>query len=350
MKRKMKIFLEILIFLLVFSTIFLYINTLFARQWQKESNATAKMDEVLELPKKTLDVLFLGSSTVMAGVSPARLFDKTEITSYNLGNSRHNMFSRYHKFKQVLENHDPKLIIMDLTIVFSKSNPYSEDYMPYYQSGFNTMKNISSKKEYIKDLKNEYCSINELEYWFPIIKHHVNWDKFNHDNLEYNPKNGELGGILSKVIKPIEYTSNANKIEINKIEKKYLEKILTLAKEKDVEVLCITAPLGNFNKNRSDYLVKLSKEFGFKFIDFSKRDIINEIGLDHKSDFYNEGHLNVFGNRKFTDYLGNYLLDNYNDELKLNQSGEDKSKKDLWYKAIEKYNIYYNKLEEKRNK
>lgn len=236
MKRKMKIFLEILIFLLVFSTIFLYINTLFARQWQKESNATAKMDEVLELPKKTLDVLFLGSSTVMVGVSPARLFDKTEITSYNLGNSRHNMFSRYHKFKQVLENHVPKLIIMDLTIVFTKSNPYSEDYMPYYQSGFNTMKNISSKKEYIKDLKNEYGSINELEYWFPIIKHHVNWDKFNHDKLEYNPKNGELGGILSKVIKPIEYTSNANKIEINKIEKKYLEKILTLAKEKDVEV------------------------------------------------------------------------------------------------------------------
>ena len=77
---------------------------------------------------------------------------------------------------------------------------------------------------------------------------------------------------------------------------------------------------------------------------------MEEIGLDYTKDFYNEGHLNLWGNRKYSDYLSNFILNNY-PNLKKRQLGDEGFKKidSIWGQAVERYEDLYEKETTKLN-
>lgn len=345
-KRIIKIF----IFLLILLTLFLYTNKMFETQWHNVNNGFQKTEEYLGLPDDTADVLFLGSSGLYAGISPARLWDNTSITSYNLSVSTHNFFSRYFELKQILEERDISLLITDLSYIFNPTNPYSEKTEINYKYGFSSMKKLGNKNEYINTLETEYPDINIFEYWMPLSKHHVNWDKFQEDKFLLDNDNIILGSLHSVYIDPISYKINNSILEINEIELKYFNKLLDLAKEKNVEVLGIIPPRSITEVNKNDFLKELSNQKNIKFLDFTTENLKDEVQVNPQTDFYDVGHVNILGNRKLTDFLGEYILENYHNVRVWKESDEDYEKTKIWRDASFDYERQYKKMEDKSKK
>ena len=113
-------------------------------------------------------------------------------------------------------------------------------------------------------------------------------------------------------------------------------------KEQGIEnVLFIRAPhRQKLASATSAELEKVITEAGFDFIDCDK--ISDQIGIVDKDDYYNEDHMNVFGNEKFTRYLSNYLVENYN--IKPDHSDEvDKQ----WEKCVDYTNDAFDILKKR---
>ena len=92
--------------------------------------------------------------------------------------------------------------------------------------------------------------------------------------------------------------------------KKYLDGIVKLCKDNNVELIFTELPSAtSWNLSKSEVISKYAKENNIKFIDLNKEEIE---GFDWKTDTCDGGdHLNVFGAEKVTRYLGKYLTSNY---------------------------------------
>ena len=66
---------------------------------------------------------------------------------------------------------------------------------------------------------------------------------------------------------------------------------------------------------------------GYKFVDFGSAK--EEAGIVKIQDYYNDEHFNAKGARKFTKYLGNYIVSNY--DVRTKHSDEIQSS---WDKAV----------------
>ena len=61
---------------------------------------------------------------------------------------------------------------------------------------------------------------------------------------------------------------------------------------------------------RVDDISQIVTQYGFPFWDLQKE--TEQIGLDVQTDFYNAHHLNVYGQQKLTNYLGNWIINEHN--------------------------------------
>ena len=88
-----------------------------------------------------------------------------------------------------------------------------------------------------------------------------------------------------------------------------LDGIVQTCQDNDIELIFYTAPYaGEFNYSKA--MEQYASEQGCIYIDFFK--ILEEVGIDGKKDFQDEGHLNTNGANKLADYLGNYIVSNSN--------------------------------------
>ena len=81
---------------------------------------------------------------------------------------------------------------------------------------------------------------------------------------------------------------------------------------------------------------EMAREYGQDVLNFNDERLYNELGMEFDSDYYNSMHLNSKGARKVTEYLGNYIAENYDFKDKRGQE-EYKS----WDEAYELYEQYY---------
>ena len=85
---------------------------------------------------------------------------------------------------------------------------------------------------------------------------------------------------------------------------------------------------------------EIIKEYGFDYLDFENN--CKDVGLDYKEDFYNDDHMNIYGQQKFTKYLGKILVDKYGVE-KSKLSEENKARWDASAEYIQLYYEYFEK-------
>ena len=76
-------------------------------------------------------------------------------------------------------------------------------------------------------------------------------------------------------------------------------------------------------------------EYGYDFLNFEKD--FDDTGLDTAVDFYNPDHMNVYGQKKFTEHLGGILRDKYG----ISESELTASQKSEWDKSVEYYEAYF---------
>lgn len=266
-------------------------------------------------PKKQMDVLFVGSSHAFQSFSPMHLWNETGIASYNLGTPQQTIPCTYYVLKEGIRLQAPKVVVLETYGV-----RYDEDYKTTSRL-HEAVDNIpfnGTKIEILTDFLPHTLDFHErLEYAFPIIKYHSRWDKLSPKDLK--TKNEWLRGfqIRAEIRKQEEPEWITETAEINARTIEYLDKIIKLCEENNIELIFVQAPMAPKKSSKSyeeayrklNSMPGYAEEMGIPYLNFD--DLKEEIHLDYALDFKDQGHVNLWGAEKATEYIGTWLKEHY---------------------------------------
>lgn len=303
---------KIVFFISIFIFIFININkTLILKNMQgiNQFNIFYKQE------KRSVDVLFFGSSRVFWDINPGILYKNYGISSYNLSTSVTPFWHIYFTMKEALKTQIPKLVVIEA---------YTTVFEYEYQRKLHILNFISGLK--ISKLKLDAIKVSvpkkERDRYFNLLyQYHDRYsiltknDFINNSSLQYFKGFSYKYGIERK----IEYDTNlvTNNLDLYSKTEEYYRKTIELVKKYDIPILIIISPYIPIASNVAIYKHKqlfntakiIADEYNLPFIDFNL--CYDNYNLDFSNDFSDWSHLNYKGAIKFTKYLGKYLKENY---------------------------------------
>ena len=309
----------------------------------------------LEFYKKSenrnTDVLFLGGSSMSANIELAELWKEYGISGYCLGGGGSTMYDNYYRLVEAQKLHSAKLIIVEVRPVTYSSEYQGEEAKMENVTGLslsanklkyiNTAVEPESRLDYILDFPlyhSRYLSLSKWDFLHSSIlgtNDKGTWTIF-YGN-QYSPELIPISGIT-------EYRA------INEKQEYYLRKIIEYCNKNALPLLLIKTPDANREANQPFYntVGLIAEEYNVSFLDFNQYD--EAVGLLPKDFYYDANHLNVAGARKCTDYLGNYLKENY--DLADHRGDADyqswdlftNNREDLYLRAITDNEDYFSEL------
>ena len=95
-------------------------------------------------------------------------------------------------------------------------------------------------------------------------------------------------------------------------------------------------PTKNWSYGRYLTIKQLMDSKGVEYLDFNLENMLENINVNWDTDFYNEGHVNLIGAEKITDYIGQYIIDNYSNINWHKIEGNEKQKMEEDFLRYEK--------------
>ena len=303
--------------------------------------------------KDSLDVVFMGASEVYSDFSPGHAYSSNNITSYLFSTQSNSILNYKAQLKNILSRQNPDLIVIELNGAL-----YDNDGETTKEANLrNYADNVpldTIKAEWIA----QYGGENTLEYIFPLIKYHSTWKDIPDDMLYQKTVADDrlrgysyLKGILNeaRIFQSTQRSMNSmlqksacSKKPLGTLEEQALRELLEFCRDEQLDNVVFTrfphiVVMRTFSRfERSNTVADIVNEYGYDYLNFELN--YEQTGLDETTDFYNLDHLNVYGQKKFTDYLTRYLIDNYGLKAR-EQSDAQKAK---WQECADYYTAYYN--------
>jgi len=142
------------------------------------------------LPKESIDILFLGSSNVFLNVSPPNLYDKYGFTSYNLATPMQMLEQSYYQLREALKTQCPKVVLLDC-LVFEAYDINGESYT---HMAYDAYPIKLDKVKHLKEVLNEAYDFNA--FLVPFWLYHSRYDELDISDLsgvKYNETEDYLG-------------------------------------------------------------------------------------------------------------------------------------------------------------
>ena len=301
----------------------------------------------------TLDVVYLGASEVYSDIAPGYAYTHSGVTGYLFATQANSILNYKSQLKNILSRQNPDLIVIELN-----GAVYGDEEEATKEANLrNYADNVPLdfvKAEWIMQNGGE----NSLEYLIPFIKYHGIWGEDDPEREKYlktiaqDRKRGYnyLKGILNEtaVFQSTQRSMNdslpksANsKKPLTEVEETALRDLLQYCKDQNLKNvvfarfphIVVRRTFSRFE--RSNTVGDIVAEYGFDYLNF-ERDIALT-GLDETKDFYNLDHLNVYGQKKFTAFLTDYLIQRYGVSP---QSLSEKDKEE-WDACAAYYEAYY---------
>jgi len=309
-----------LVFLLLICVVVLVLTDVLKKKygknnWFVQQSTKGYYDE----QPQSIDVLCLGSSGLLSGVSPLEMYHQYGFTAYNRASKGQKPFLSLALLRETLEKHDLKAVVIDVlsltSIVGDQAQEHAEaqfreavDYMPWSKYRIQAIQEAQ---------KNGY-DVSLLDFAFPLSAYHDRWEEIAEDDFTYRTwpayrLKGQYADMATK-----SYTFEAGYMQDPEesdetfffIEEylPYWEQICAVCREKGIDLVLVKMP----SRNWSAYCHQLTEDFaaesGVAFIDFCMSDVQLQMEFDPTTDFRDSGqHANVTGSRKISDYLGAYL-------------------------------------------
>lgn len=271
------------------------------------------------------DVFFMGSSRMINAVFPMQLWKDYGITSYNLGAHANLLPATYWELENALCAKTPKLVVVD---TYGLENDFKYETPEYLHSWMDAFPLNKTKIAAVRDLTDDSFkdqaiaagALSEsykgmpIEYLWSFIKYHTRWDEINDEDF-ITPISSEKGAearIRVESFKEIKRDKNSMS-DRTYIGEDYLKKIIECCQKRGIDVLLTYLP----SESDEDHYSQINKtaiiasEYGVNFVSLFDDDLI-----DRTTDYYDSKHLNPLGAYKATDYLGNFISNNYSIEDK----------------------------------
>lgn len=288
--------------------------------------------------EENFDVLFLGSSHTMVGVFPMDLWNDYGIISYNLGMGAESIATSYYKLLLSLEYTKPKLVVIDAFFA-NKYEKIEYSLKEHIHNSLDVYPLSYTKYIAIKDLFSEHNIKDSLvEYLFDFSIYHSRWKELNKNDFMINYSSGIIKGAAQKI--DIFDRKSVNRFDLIKtyngketVSMEYLRKIIEYCQQNKIEILVTNIPYKATDSqiSISKYVSIICDEYNVNHINFLGIDIV-----DYKTDYADsDSHLNPSGARKVTNYLGKYIMENY--DIRDQRNNDSYS---FWYKDYNEYIDY----------
>lgn len=285
-------------------------------------------EELYSYDKNTIDILHLGSShSYRTFITPLES-QMLEVDVYGMSMPGVKIEQIEYTLEECLKYQSPKIVVLEM---FTISDYSLDDFNTLYvHRTFDTMRFSETK---VDGINYNVTDDTKLEYYFPMTTYHLKW------------KDENIGKYISRVIKGEEVDKtylgyyaatgvhyqipgdryyveeNVEQPDCVLDEERYksLDRIVELCNENDVQLIFAVAPYKNQLKLGSqelsilvDSLKEYTQQHGIDVINYNY--LLDEINYDN-TDLNDNGHLNMDGGFKVTEYLIEYLDDNYSELL-----------------------------------
>ena len=328
MKQMKKIISVVATLMVLVLGILLCINA--TRRQASEVKYKPFMDE-----PKEIDVLFFGSSHLINGINPMKLWEEQGITSYNMGGHGSPIASSYWMYKNAIEYHKPKVVVLDMYFLESQSKGWDVNL-------FHTQMDIfplsDTKIAGIKDIYPEEGKTFELI--FPFSIYHNRWKELNidsylhaFDKIEASKTKGAEFGYTVAVPNEMQFIEPTETLSQNTVNMSYLTKFIDSCAEEEIEVVLINIPYPatELQQRGANSAFSIAEKYNIPYINYQYENLI-----DFDTDLYDsDQHVNIAGANKITGHLGGFLKERF--------SLEDKRKSPEyahWNEAYKEYLDY----------
>ena len=276
------------------------------------ANLTERKDSIQKFAQfyeqeEDFDVLFLGQSHVLNGIFPMDLWNDYGIVSYNMAGHGNRLAMTYWVLKSALEHTSPKLVVLDCGMlgVDEKTGAIeqlhlSADHIPLGQT----------KIDMIEDLVED--EDRRMEFLWKFSTYHHRWNELEESDffVKETPEKGAESRINVAVPNMLISVDSSEKSDADTLGMEYAKKIIEECQERGIEVLLTYLPFPDSTgwQAESNRAWDLAEEYNINYLDFYT--LLEQVNLN--TDFYDkDSHMNPSGARKITNYIGNYIMQNY---------------------------------------
>ncbi len=263
----------------------------------------------------SIDVMFFGSSHVHCTVNNAKLWDDAGIASFTLSAGAQSIDSTYYYIREALKYQKPEVIFVE-TYMVPKLTENPDGYYGYDMTNiYRTDLPMNFSFSYFEMVLEQNRIYNfgfektaEFITKLPIV--HARYDELDSSREnKYFFKRGYIGSFEQQASE--RYPITEERAEISDASKEYLGKIVKLCSDNGVDLIFFCSPYPQPEEEcaKQNYISDYVKSLGCDFIDFNR--LYDDIGLDYSVDIRDGDHVNNSGSSKVTDYLENYILENY---------------------------------------
>ena len=264
-------------------------------------------------PRGTVDVLVVGSSHSMSGISPVQIYEQTGLTAYNLSTWSQPVWVSYHYIQEALRTQKPQVVVLDVFGAFyDKSyltgvdtDLVSDDYASMLRPSWNLLRlNLARRSTQV--------TRKTWDEYFNITKYHSRLDRLEKKDFAAVFKNDYSTGKGYGPMYVTEDFSGFVPAVSDRCEPlygpaaEYLQKIVELSQKKGFQLVFVKVPY--ITEERDAALLNTVREFAAQrnipFVDCCST---NAAGLDYGTDMADHGHVNYRGAGKVTAVLARQL-------------------------------------------
>ena len=257
--------------------------------------------------EKNFDILFLGTSHVMNGISPMRLWHEYGYTSCSLAGPGCRIPVGYWLLREALTRTNPSLVVIDCATL--ESIKVLQD-TSYNHVAFDHMPLSKVKLQAIFDLYHD--RVNQIvEFLFPFCIYHNRWSSLKTEDLRSH-KNAMFGYDAMFIRKDQNWSAPLIADEAPELDNygtEYLERIVDLCRENGVNILLTYIPYNSESESAAEAAWVRDYALREKIPFLGPDDLVEAI--DIHTDFAYDAHLNYWGAKKMTDYFGAYFNQHY---------------------------------------
>lgn len=266
-------------------------------------------DRFAEIPKDSVDIVFIGNSHQFCSISPEILYDEYGIESFMLATSAQTVPMSYYAAMEAIELQHPETIVFEVSYCANDFRTVTDEMSHCF---FDGMPDCEAKHLAIEDLIEEE---QRIYYYLLLGTYHTRWKELTEADFALEQFTARGGVYYERVvynpeiplISPDETEAMPEEME------KYMDMMVELCEENDVNLIFYTAPFNTpydspettedlYRRQRIfNYIADYAKENQVEYYNLFYE--IDEIGLDSAQDWMDREHLNCFGQEKMTRYM-----------------------------------------------
>ena len=253
------------------------------------------------------DVWFLGSSHTYYAVHPMDLWQSYGITSYDIATPSSTLPMTYWTLMCALERGTPEVVFVD--VYHTDLDKLITEMPEKVHIGLDAIPLSTMKIRAVDDLFETFAE--KREHLIPLYKKDGKWAEYIqvNEDLDFPLARGAMLMADSESISSNTVYPKDDVLTNDTLGTVYLRKIINECRERDINLVITAFPYtGDEIKQQGLHSgIKIAEEEGVPFIDLS---YCPEL-VDYRTDFAEDGHLNIAGSRKTTSLIGKYLEENY---------------------------------------